>query len=261
MERLLAGLEGAAHWPAAFRERHGLAALDTSSLLPVVRKAMAALPIQEDAPLSASARRRLDLLLEDLAPSLAGCLAWDLAQTGPLKGEPFFGEGGTWTRELLGTEARVEAVRLETPEGPAWVHGQVDRLERLSSAAGSFLRVVDYKTSGAQKLKDYAVDLGLFGPHLQLPLYQWMLETRHGEPVSAFLVPLKDFAGPGSKAFVPAMLAPDDMEGRSRLAANVGRLLRRAREGAFPAVPGEHCVHCTLSALCGRPVDVEREDA
>ncbi|HJU84690.1 MAG TPA: PD-(D/E)XK nuclease family protein [Holophagaceae bacterium] len=255
MEGLLAGLESAEHWPDAFREKHHLESLDPAGLEPLVRAAAESVVLGGEA-LSGAAQRRLHLLLEDLVPDLAACLAWDLALKGPVKGEPEL--AGPWTRRLLGTEAELPALPLETPEGPVWVRGKVDRLERITAPGGSFLRVVDYKTSRESKLKTYAKDSGFLGPRLQLPLYQWMLETRHGGPVAAHLVALRGFASLG-RGFVPAMLATP--EERQSLATNVGRLVARAREGRFPAVPGEHCAHCTLSALCGRPVDLDAVDA
>jgi hypothetical protein len=135
---------------------------------------------------------------------------------------------------------------------PLWIRGQVDRLERWERGASCFLRVVDYKTSSRAHLADYRESGGLLGPHLQLPLYQWLVERSLGLPVTALLWPLKNGEKP-----LAAMFASNDGENRGRLKSHLRILVERARAGEFPAVPGDHCGTCSLSALCGRPVDVE----
>jgi len=47
---------------------------------------------------------------------------------------------------------------------------------------------------------------------------------------------------------------------RERMRRNLARLDARLESGDFPPTPGEHCQRCELSALCGRPVDVEGEE-
>lgn len=256
MEDLLQGLAGEGHWPAAFLARHGLAAPATGPLLGLLRARWAAegeawLAALED--VTATDLQRLRLGVADLLPALAELLAGDLAQGGPTKAEIAaldLDPSAGWRRELVGLEHRLEPRALALPGGgEVWVKGTMDRLERLAGGDRTFLRILDYKASGTAALKAYGEEDGAFGTHLQLPLYQAMLAAETGLPVTALLVPLKDGWKP-----VPMMLQGAD---RERMLANVGALLDRSRRGDFPALPGEHCGTCRLSALCGRPVDVD----
>lgn len=256
MEALLAGLEGEAHWPAAFLVRHGLAAPSTSHLLGLFQtcwNARAGSWFAELGPTSVLARERLRLAVEELLPSLAEVLAEDLRQAAPLKEEMEcldLPADLSWRRELAGLEWKLPPRPLALPEGAeVWVHGTLDRVERWVSGDRSFLRILDYKTSRYSTLKTYREDDGAAGAHLQLPLYQAMLEQELELPATALLVSLKEPWKP-----LPMMLKGED---RFRLLANVSALLTRARAGHFPATPGEHCGTCALAALCGRPVDVE----
>ncbi len=255
LQALLEGLETAPHWPAAFLARHGLSRPGASAL---------------EAILEAAWRERGDTLLgrlrlgdveaglvrrgvEALLPDLAAVLAWDLAQEEPLPEErSAFGlpGSGPWERRLEGLEMRLGPVPLLEP--PRWFQGRVDRLERWTCGEEGFLRILDYKASRLDTLKAYLEHDGLAASHLQLPLYQRLLEAREGLPVSAWLLPLRDFGKP-----MPAFFAPGDAGSRGRLEAHVARLLQRAEAGIFPAVPGEACASCSLSSLCGRPVDLD----
>ncbi len=270
LQRMLGGLEGAAHWPEALKERHSLAHMDAWALESLFNQRWV-----EDAdvilsalrePLSLRERQILTLAVESLIPGLAESLAWDLAQTDPIKEEcEMLGieltdviDGG-WRRVIVGLEIEIEAQDVALELGlaaPLWIRGQVDRLERWERGSEAFLRVVDYKTSSHARLAAYPKDGGLLGPHLQLPLYQWLVERSFGLPTSALLWPLKPNERP-----LPAMLAWNDEANRGLLKAHVKLLVQRARAGDFPALPGDHCGTCSLSALCGRPVDVEAVDA
>jgi hypothetical protein len=256
LEETLGGLEGAPHWPTAFLARHGLPGPTPSLLQDLLHTLWQRAGdgwIAELPEVGAAEAQRLRLALEELLPALADLLAEDLAQTGPTE-EEFrslgWEPGGTWQRSLLGLEYRLEPRRLDLPDGaPCWVHGTVDRLERLTCGEAAFLRVLDYKGSSRATLKGYREEGGAFGVHLQLPLYQALVEAERGLPATTLLLSLKEGWSP-----VPMMLRGEE---RGRLLENVAGLLARAREGSFPAAPGEHCGTCGLSALCGRPVDVD----
>jgi hypothetical protein len=256
MEALLTGLEGVPHWPVTFLDRHGLAAPTTSSLLELLQRAWGAQAETWFAalePTSALERERLRLAVEELLPAMAEVLGEDLAQTEPWKEEAEFLELPAelrWRRELIGLELKLDPRAVVLPGGDTlWVHGTVDRVERWVSGDRSFLRIVDYKTSRQGILKTYREEDGATGAHLQLPLYQLLMEEEHDLPATALLVSLREAARP-----VPMMLKGED---RARLLAHIGALLDRAERGHFPAIPGDHCGTCALGALCGRPVDVE----
>jgi len=256
MESALQGLEGEVHWPAAFLARQGLTAPSSAEihgLLKSLWKLHAEDWLAELKALSIAEDKRLRLSLEELLPSLADLLTADLAQGDPteeeLKALGVTSEG-PWRRELLGLEYHLAPRSLALPDGgTCWVQGTVDRLERLCCGESRFLRIVDYKSSAQATLKAYLKDEGALGAHLQLPLYQAMLEAESGLPVSALLVSLK-----GGWKPLPMMLRGED---RERLLTHIGTLLTRAQRGDFPAAPGEHCATCRLSALCARPVDID----
>lgn len=256
MEALLGEVVGEPHWPAAFLERHGIEVPSASALLPLFlerwrrdgegwRRAQG--------PTSAAETARLCLAVEELLPAMAEVLAEDLHQDLPTKDEAEFLEQPQeegWRRELLGLELKLESQALDLPDGSrVWVHGTVDRLERWSSGAVRFLRIVDYKTSRYDSLRAYREEDGPLGAHLQLPLYQAMLEQAWGLPATALLVSLREPWRP-----VAMMIKGED---RLRLETRIAALLGRARGGDFPPVPGDCCATCGFAALCGRPVDLE----
>ena len=259
LQHLLAGLEAAPHWPAAFLARHGLETLEPLALEAVIGAAWEGegRRMLERLDLSPAEAARVALGVEELTGGLAALLAWDLGQTQPLPEERaglgLAGEG-PWTRELLGLEHQVGPVALLDP--PRWFQGRVDRLERWTCGGEAFLRVVDYKGSRPETLKRYGDHDGFAAAHLQLPLYQALIEAEQGLPASAWLLPLRAFEKP-----LPAMAEPGGAAGRARLLGRVAALLARAEAGLFPAVPGEACGTCALAALCGRPVDLDVLDA
>jgi hypothetical protein len=255
LQGLLKDLHESGHWPAAFLARHGLpgaSAPDLEGLLEAVW-AHQGPAILERLDLDPAATGVVGRAVAELLPGLAAVLAWDLAQAEPQpqEREAFNLRGaGPWTRRLEGVEQVLGPVAFLAP--PRWFEGRVDRLERWTCGGESFLRILDYKTSRPEVLKRYGDHDGWTAAHLQLPLYQRMAEVLHGCPVSAWLLPLREFNG-----LVPAFFAPGDEASRSRLEAHLAELLGRAEAGVFPAVPGEACGTCSLSSLCGRPVDLD----
>ncbi len=256
METMLAGSQGAGHWPKVFLEQLGTDTPTTAELLACLQRQWRAHGepwFGELESLNTVERERLRLAVGELLPGLAEIIADDLAQESPTKEEMEFlemTEGPAWRRELVGLERKLEPRSLVLPDGTAvWVHGTVDRLERWVSGDRRFLRIIDYKTSRYGSLKAYREEGGLVGAHLQLPLYQVLLEQEFQSPVTALLVSLKEPWKPQ-----PMMLKRED---QARLLANISALLQRAEAGDFPATPGDHCSTCSLAALCGRPVDID----
>jgi hypothetical protein len=263
METLLVDLVHSKHWPSTFLERYGLDSPNPAALHSLLQKRwvneshewLKAIPALHEI-----GEKRLRLSVDEALPSLAAILANDLAQTDPDKDESEALQLTTesaWRRELLGLEICLPARPMILPDGrKLWLQGTVDRLEKWVSSETSFLRIVDYKTSSRATLREYPKDDGLFGSHFQLPLYQLMIEAEYGLPVSALLMSLKE-----EGKTIPMMLAPENATGRKRLLRNLQLLIDRAEQGDFPANPGDHCATCALSALCGRPVDVECPEA
>lgn len=261
MQLMLEDLGEAEDWPSAFLARNGLVrptAWALNGLFMDRWNGTKEAILAESKAATPEERQRVSLAVEGLLPNLAESLAWDLAQASPSKTELEklgLEVAGGWKRRLLGLELGIAAQNVGEDLGldsPLWMRGQVDRLERWECGGQVFLRVVDYKTSSQSDLDRYDQNGGLWGPHLQLPLYQWLVERSYSLPVSAVLWSLKDFSKP-----IPAMFGTAELEKRAKLHEHLKLLLQRARQGRFPAVPGAHCATCSLGAVCGRPVDVE----
>lgn len=287
LQALLRPFVGAKHWPSAFREGYGLeAGLEHAGILVQLQAHWAAhhetwlANLAKDVP--AEQHPRLMAEVVELFPNLTRYVEDDLGATGPTKmelcllypglapiadwkdsrkGNPLFKDD--WTRELLDLETELGPMDLDLGEGVVFpLAGKADRIDRWThSEAGPFLRVIDYKTTSMASLRAYAEDEAPFSTHLQLPLYALMAELRYGTPATTLLVPLKeDVPRPWDKQL--AVLAQSEAEGlpwRTRLKAGLRALSSRLDRGDFPATPGDHCTHCQLSALCGRPVDLQAE--
>jgi hypothetical protein len=220
--------------------------------------------------------------LEAVLPNLTAALMGDAKALGPTKWEvaflyperlsveaaetqrkdPPLQDG--WTRTLLALEGELGPVALELGNGRSLaVAGKIDRLERWEHTEGlAFLRVVDYKTSKDKTLEAYAEEGAPFASHLQTPLYMLLAEALHGVAATAVLVPLREEAPKPFTKHMGTLAREEAASGswRERLRRNLARLDARLENGDFPPTPGTHCQRCELSALCGRPVDVEGEE-
>lgn len=287
LEMILRPLVGAVDWPADFRTLYALEPeLEHRGILTHLQGLWAT---HHDAWLAELAKdvpneqlTRLAQEVVDLFPNLANYLAQDLTAKGPTKFElclHFPNEAPLeewkpskkrslplqdgWRRELLDLEIELGPLELDLGEGKVFpLAGQADRVERwIHPEAGTFLRVIDYKTFTSGYLRAFAEDAAPFSTHLQLPLYALMAELRYGARATAVLVALKDESPkPWDKQL--AVLAQSDADGspwRTRLKGGLRGLSERLDRGDFPATPGEHCTYCQLAALCGRPVDIQAE--
>ncbi len=287
LQAVLEPFVGEANWPEAFRDHHGLTDPEgPEALIPVLEALW-----QTHRPAWLSALQevpeerwpQLDLEMEALRPNLAAALLEDVWTEGPTKAEVAFlypdllsladAQRGIrswplqkgWRRRLLALEADLGPLTLELGGGRALtIKGTLDRLERweLPPEGRAFLRVLDYKTTQAHRLKDYARDGAPFGAYLQAPLYALMAEQVHGLPATAALVPLRDEAPKPFLKALEALAAEDRAQARAgawkeRLRGSLELLDRRLEAGDFPPTPGKHCQGCLLSALCARPVDIE----
>lgn len=283
LQETLRPFVGATHWPDAFREEVGLEYAD------ILARLQALWAARREGWLETLAREvpseqhpLLGAEVVELIPNLARYLEGDLVASGPTKLEvcllhpglapiaewqdsrkamPIFQDG--WTRGLLDLETELGPVDLDLGEGVVLpLAGKADRIDRWTHPeAGTFLRVIDYKTSRSGSLRAYAEGDAPFSTHLQPPLYALLAELRHDAPATAVLVPLREDA-PRPWDWQLAVLARSEAAGRpwrERLKATLLGLSRRLDRGDFPATPGEHCTYCQLPALCGRPVDIQAE--
>jgi hypothetical protein len=215
--------------------------------------------------------------LEALLPNLAQALLGDALATGPTKYEVAFLFPGLldmeaaarkqnlplqegWTRTILSLEAQLGPVPLDLGGGRALAAaGKTDRLEHWEHTEGHmFLRVTDYKVSRQDSLKAYAEPDAPFGAHLQTPVYMLLAEAVYATPCSAALLPLREEAPePFTEHLRALVLGGGAGSWRDRLLGNLAAFDARLDQGDFPPSPGSHCRWCQLSALCGRPVDVD----
>ncbi|MDR3672809.1 MAG: PD-(D/E)XK nuclease family protein, partial [Holophaga sp.] len=277
LEAALRPLVGVRDWPAAFLASAGNGA---EALLEQLQGRWAAdrdgwLAELRDLPRGQwnQAAQELEALLPNLAQALLG----DALAAGPTKYEVAFlfpalldmeaaarkqslplQEG--WTRTILSLEAQVGPVALELGGGRSLaVAGKIDRLEHWEHTEGHmFLRVVDYKVSRQDSLKAYAEPGAPFGAHLQTPVYMLLAEAAFATPCSAVLLPLREAApDPFTEHLRALVQGAGEGSWRDRLLGNLAVFDDRLEAGDFPPTPGGHCRWCQLSALCGRPVDVD----
>jgi RecB family exonuclease len=270
LHAVLAPLVDAEDWPMAFRALLGEEAPSASS----IEDHLAALWVARadawladlDTPPALWPRLRRELV--DLLPNLAAYLLGELTAEAPTPREAKLlwpdrcDEGsklpddlvGGWRRRILGLEQALAPRDF----GGFVVEGTVDRLERWTRGDLAFLRVLDYKTQKASRLAPFAEGDAPFRTHLQTPLYAALVGAERGLPTTALLVPLgEEEPEPWDKVLGVLGEAGD---WQARLEASVRSLKDRLDRGDLPPTPGDHCEHCTLAALCGRPVDVVADE-
>ncbi len=287
LEAALTPYVGRKDWPEGFLEAMGATSLSSGEVvLPHLQELWAThretwlTGLGRDLPQEQWPQASLEL--EALLPNLAAALLGDARAGSPTKDEIAFlypkrvaelamGKGKSkgpkvpplqdgWTRTLVALEYALGPVDLELGNRRTLsVDGKVDRLERWEHEEGlSFLRVTDYKTSTEATLERYAVEGAPFAAHLQTPLYMLIAEAAlPGAVATAALIPLREEEPePFTKHLKTLTAAGEEGAWRGRLLQNLARFDERLEAGDFPPTPGEHCQHCELSALCGRPVDV-----
>ena len=124
--------------------------------------------------------------------------------------------------------------------------------------AGPFIRITDWKTSRKTRLEAFAKGEAPFSTHLQTPVYA-LLAEEPSAPGTAVLWPLRD-EKPAPVAGIMGALAASETPWKVRLTQRIRDLWSRAVQGDFPPTPGDACAHCTLAALCGRPVEVDVDE-
>jgi hypothetical protein len=276
LEAALRPFVGVRGWPEAF-----LAGIEeVEPLLERLQELWAAQREPWLAELGESSRGQWDQAaqeLEALLPNLAQALLGDALATGPTRNEAAFlfpallpmgskqkvplQEG--WTRTILSLETQLGPVSLALGGGRALdVAGRMDRLDHWEHAEGHmFLRVTDYKVSRLASLKAYAEPGAPFGAHLQTPLYLLLAEEAYACAVTAALLPLREEAPAPFTDHLRTLVEDGEEPWRDRLRGNLARFDARLDAGDFPPTPGGHCRWCQLSALCGRPVDVDAAEA
>lgn len=159
-----------------------------------------------------------------------------------------------WQRSVIGVERALGPVIF----GGFPIAGTVDRLERWQRGDLVFLRVVDYKTQKKDALRAFAEADAPFRTHLQAPLYAALASIEFSLPATAVLVPLRDEAPALFDGALEPLAAESDW--KAMLSRCIHSLRDRLDRGDLPPVPADHCAHCSLAALCGRPVDVVAEE-
>jgi hypothetical protein len=190
----------------------------------------------------------------DAPTALEVALLWPERVKDPAKPKVPEALQGGWRRHLLGLERRLAPQDF----GGLPIEGTVDRLEAWHRGEDAFLRVVDYKTQRKSRLGAFAEGDAPFRTHLQTPLYAALAEAEFGRPATAVLVPLGEEDPAPFDKMLGALSAAGNW--KARLEASVRSLKDRLDRGDLPPTPGDHCEHCALAALCGRPVDVVVEE-
>jgi RecB family exonuclease len=150
-------------------------------------------------------------------------------------------------REFLASELPFgvpEPVRLELDDGPLYVRGAIDRIDRASPAA---LSVRDLKTG---RVRDFGEDPINAGRDLQIGLYVMAVEaTRYGgAPVGTAAYVHPSAAQEPDRVFDGANL--ESLRRQTREWLGVAR--RLLSTGAFPRTPNaDDCTYCPFVPACG----------
>lgn len=139
---------------------------------------------------------------------------------------------------LTATPSPLAAMNLQ-------LKGRIDRIDAHGESSGASLLVVDYKTGGAQKLRER---LKLVGEDTQLPMYTAILSTNQPNvSVSAAYLPLQTRPLKMIKLENPANAAESLVRGivKDWRAMEGGAPLSAMGEGAV-------CEYCEMRRLCRR---------
>jgi RecB family exonuclease len=156
-------------------------------------------------------------------------------------------EWGLPAREFLDSElifGEPEAVRLALATGDLYVHGKIDRVDRIGARA---LAVRDLKTG---RVRDFGEDPINAGRDLQIGLYVLALEASgYGEaPVALAAYVHPSAAREPDRAFQGANV--EVLRRHTREWMNLARQL--LSQGLFPRTPNrEDCKYCPFVSACG----------
>ncbi len=146
---------------------------------------------------------------------------------------------GRTVRERSDAWSRDEPFLLDTPQGPVWLSGVIDRID--ASDAG--VRILDYKNSIAAHTKS-ALDDGI---DLQLLLYAEVVENYLAQGRACLHA---QYVHVGRKA-VRECIADAGAERRESMREKVGGYVQGIREGRFSPTPYEDsCTYCEMRRVC-----------
>ena len=151
------------------------------------------------------------------------------------------GKGGRWC------DGEREFIARPEEWGGVEMHGIIDRIDRVLSAEGECIELIDYKTGSAQGLRE---KLRQPQEDTQLAFYA-ALVTRQSQPpqrLSASYLPLDESDG------IKALEHRDVEASAGRLVEGLGRDLARLRVGHAlqPLGEGAACTFCEARGLCRR---------
>ncbi|MBN1943068.1 MAG: PD-(D/E)XK nuclease family protein [Phycisphaerae bacterium] len=153
--------------------------------------------------------------------------------------------------EWMDPASRPEPVEVETPVGTIRLRGRIDRVDRVKTAAGEGLLVVDYKTGRLPGPKE-----SLEGRNTQMPLYTAAAESLLGAPaLGGAFHGLKE----NRKSFFSSVkvergkLKEDKTyaENREQALAAVARAVEGIAAGQFDVSPAKDaCRYCDYRRMC-----------
>jgi len=132
------------------------------------------------------------------------------------------------------------------------------RIDRIDTGVDGRAYIIDYKYSGAQRVKEKRS-----GIPLQAPLYVMAAEKAFGlQPAGMYFVGLKgsvEYVGWSDTAPVASDPVPEDWQGRTR--EQVLRMIGEIRGGRLEPAPADtdHCRYCDARDICR--IDVARSAA